>query len=132
MPQWTDDPPAPTRAPSTLDTASFMRLLLINGGAGAVLGLCFVAGVLVLDIAHIRSMLVSSGDWEVPIALLTMGSVVTFASVAMGGAIMLLPKATEEPRPPSRGLGADLFDESTATLAPVKLPSRRNPRHPAN
>lgn len=105
-----------------------MTLLAINGIAGALLGLAFVAGVLLLDIAHIRSMLMRSGEWLVPVALLSMGSVVTFASVAMGGAIMMMPKDDDKGRSPGSGLKAE--------LVPVRLfaksARRRHPRHSAD
>lgn len=73
-------------------TQPFFRLLLVNGMAGALLGIAFVLAILVMDVAQIRTMLAASGEWVVPVGLLTMGSVVTFASVAMGGAIMLMAR----------------------------------------
>ncbi|MCA3656249.1 MAG: hypothetical protein IOB85_14695 [Methylobacterium sp.] len=66
------------------------RLLAINGLAGAGLGILFVIGILALDVAGIRSLLTSTGEWVTGLALLAMGSVTMFASVAMGGAIMLM------------------------------------------
>lgn len=96
------------------------RLLLINGLAGALLGIAFVLGILVMDVAHIRTMLAASGEWVVPVGLLTMGSFVTFASVAMGGAIMLLPRD-----------GGDLDGGSrrpaqpSGHLAPARIRARR-------
>lgn len=90
------------------------RLLVIHGVSGAVLGILFVAGVLVLDVAGIHSLLSRTGEWVVGLALLTMGSVVTFSSVSMGGAIMLMPKEEEPREPPSRGLG-ELIPAMSAT-----------------
>ncbi len=75
------------------------RLLVINGLAGAALGVLFVVGILAIDVAGIRTLLASTGEWVIGLALLTMGSVTTFASVAMGGAIMLMPK----PKDPGEG-----------------------------
>ncbi len=75
------------------------RLLVINGLAGATLGVFFVFGILTIDVAGIRTLLTSTGEWVIGLALLTMGSVTTFASVAMGGAIMLMPK----PKDPGAG-----------------------------
>ncbi|MCZ8375752.1 MAG: hypothetical protein O9342_10275 [Beijerinckiaceae bacterium] len=96
------------------------RLLIINGLAGALLGVAFVLGILALDVAQIRTMLVASGEWLVPVGLLTMGSVVTFASVAMGGAIMLMPREDGDrpghPLPPAQRSGH---------LAPVRIRARR-------
>lgn len=123
MPGLNDSASTP-RQTNGLTTASVLRLLLINGVAGAVLGLGFVAGVLLLDIASIRTMLTASGEWIVSLALLSMGSMVTFSSVAMGGAIMLLPKDKNGPTRPSRPLRA---------LVPIPVRAKaRTPRHPAN
>ncbi|MBN8533394.1 MAG: hypothetical protein J0L51_04825 [Rhizobiales bacterium] len=80
------------------------RLLVIHGVAGAVLGVAFVAGLLVLDVAGIHSLLSRTGEWVVGLSLLTMGSITTFASVSMGGAIMMMPKEEEPREPPRRGL----------------------------
>jgi hypothetical protein len=99
------------------------RLLVVHGVSGAVLGVLFVVGVLVLDVAGIHSLLARTGEWVVGLSLLTMGSITTFASVAMGGAIMLLPKEERPPEPPSRGLG-----EAVHAVALVRSKSR----HPAH
>ncbi|MCZ8186625.1 MAG: hypothetical protein O9308_09600 [Beijerinckiaceae bacterium] len=77
------------------DRHALFRLLAVNGLAGGLLGIGFVIGILVLDVARIGTMLATSGDWLVPVSLLAMGSIVTFASVAMGGAIMLLPREAD-------------------------------------
>ncbi len=53
------------------------RLLLINGLAGAALGVLFVMGILAIDVAGIRTLLASTGEWVIGLALLTMGSVTT-------------------------------------------------------
>lgn len=80
------------------------HLLLVNGLAGAGLGLVFVAGVLVLDLASLRTLLMQTGEWAVGLSLLVIGSVSTFASVAMGGAIMLVPSDRTK-TPPGRKAG---------------------------
>ncbi len=77
------------------------RLLLVNGLAGAGLGIVFVAGVLALDLASLRTLLVQTGEWAVGLSLLVIGSVSTFASVAMGGAIMLV--RSDRPKTPPSG-----------------------------
>ena len=101
------------------------RLLTVNGIAGAALGILFVLAILALDIGGIRTLLVATGDWAIALPLLTMGSVVTFASVAMGGAIMLIP--TDDRGPPV-GPGLRVNE-----LVPVRVHARmRRPRHPAD
>ena len=94
------------------------RLLAVNGLAGAGLGILFVIGILALDIAGIRSLLTSTGEWLIGLALLTMGSMTTFASVAMGGAIMLIRS------PPDAGTGGPVGGHGA--LVPVRV--RRHAR----
>lgn len=86
------------------------RLLLINGLAGAALGVAFVAGVIALDVAGIRTLLVQTGDWAVALSMLVIGCVSTFASVTMGSAIMMT--ARDSQRPPAGG--------KPLTLVPVR------------
>lgn len=81
------------------------RLLVIHGMSGALLGVSFVVGILVLDVAGIHSLLSRTGEWVVGLSLLLMGSITTFASVSMGGAIMMMPKEERPRDPPDRGLG---------------------------
>lgn len=85
------------------------RLLVIHGMSGALLGILFVIGILALDVAGIHSLLSRTGEWVVGLSLLTMGSITTFASVSMGGAIMMLPKEDTPREPPERGLRAPAF-----------------------
>lgn len=96
------------------------RLLAINGLAGGLLGIAFVLGILGLDIARIRTMVIASGEWAVPIGLLTMGSIVTFASVAMGGAIMLMPRGETDRGDRGRGRRVP-----ASGLALARIPVRR-------
>jgi hypothetical protein len=90
------------------------RLLLINGLAGAGLGIVFVAGVLSLDLASLRTLLVQTGEWAVGLSLLVIGSVSTFASVAMGGAIMLV--RSDRPKTPPSGKAGPLVYARQAQL----------------
>lgn len=76
-----------------------LALLLQHGLAGAGLGLVFVAGVLGLDVAHIRTLAFASPDGGLAIGMLAIGSIITFSSVFMGGAIMRIgTKDDDEPR----------------------------------
>jgi hypothetical protein len=84
------------------------RLLLINGLAGAGLGIAFVIGILALDVAGIRTLLVQTGDWLVGVPMLLIGCITTFASVTMGSAIMMT-RRDEDRDPPQRGLGAPAY-----------------------
>jgi hypothetical protein len=89
------------------------RLLVINGLAGAGLGILFVIGILALDVAAIRSLLTSTGEWVTGLALLAMGSVTMFASVAMGGGIMLMQS------PQNAGSGGS--KDGPGALMPVRV-----------
>jgi hypothetical protein len=75
-------------------------LLRFNGLAGGGLGLAFVALVLLLDLGHVRSLAFASPDGALAVLLLAVGSVITFASVAMGGALMLMDAPADKPGPP--------------------------------
>ncbi len=82
-------PPAgPTPAVPLRDP--LFSLLRYNLIGGAAVGLAFVAGVLILDLGRIRSLTGFSPDGVIALLLLTLGGIVTFASVAMGSAIMMI------------------------------------------
>ena len=95
-------------------------LLIINGAAGALLGILFVAGAIWLDIGHLRRLVGLSTDGVIAVALLTAGSIITFGSVVMGGAIMMLGRKERESHD-DRGGGAAIH----AIPALVAVPSRR-------
>lgn len=94
--------PSPSRTRRGRDP--LFALLRFNGIAGAVLGLAFVALVLLLDLGHVRSLAFASPDGAIALLLLAVGSIITFASVAMGGAVMLMDDGANKPRPPRPGL----------------------------
>ena len=81
-------------------------LALLAGNAlwGGVLGVGFVAGALVLDLGHLRHLLTFSADGALALGLLTLGSIITFASVAMGGAVMMIRRDKEGPAAGRRAL----------------------------
>lgn len=71
-------------------------MLLGNLLWGMGLGVAFSAGVYGLDLGHIRTLVGKSPDGLLAMALLTAGSVITFASAVMGGAVMLLPRGDDD------------------------------------
>lgn len=79
------------------------RLLAINGLSGALLGMGFAGGVYWLDVGHIQRLVANDAGGMIAVALMTAGFVITCASLAMGSAIMLLPRETPE-SPPQNGL----------------------------
>ena len=64
------------------------RLLAINLGIGVVLAVLLVGGLLLLNPGGLRHLILADRAPTIAIALLLGGFVVTFASVAMGTAIM--------------------------------------------
>jgi hypothetical protein len=66
-----------------------LRLLAINALTGAALGVGVVAAILAFDIAQLRRLIATDPAGIVALAMLTVGFVVTCASVMMGSAVML-------------------------------------------
>lgn len=110
------DPLQPTLAtaggPQRLRDQPLLRLLAINWLIGAAVAGGLVVVVLVTDTAHLRSLMFASSEPWIPILMLFFGFVVTMCSVAMGTAIMMLPKDDDD----HRGGGMKL-----EVLAPPRL-----------
>ena len=89
-------------------------LALLAGNAlwGGVLGIGFVVGAVALDLGHLRQLLTFSADGAIALGLLTIGSVITFASVVMGGAVMMISRDEHGPTSGQRAL---------ARLVPVRV-----------
>lgn len=69
------------------------RLLLINALAGALAAVVVVSGLLLADVGALGTIVFSSSEPVVPIALMTAGFVVTLSSAAMGVAVMRLGRS---------------------------------------
>jgi hypothetical protein len=65
-----------------------LRLLGINLAIGIAVALLAVGGLLVLDPHRLRTLILADQSPAVALILLSGGFIVTFASVAMGTAIM--------------------------------------------
>ena len=59
---------------------------------GIATGWALLAALVVLDVAHLGKLLLTSEDWLLTLALAAVGFAVTFGSLAMGTAIFLLPR----------------------------------------
>lgn len=82
-----------------------LAMLAVNALWGGMLGVAFVGGVIALDLGHLRKLLTFSTDGLIALGLLTIGSIVTFASVVMGGAVMMMGRKDEKgPRGGKRAL----------------------------
>ena len=77
---------------------SLPRLLAINLGIGIAVAVLLVGGLLVLNPGGLRDLIFADRSPFVPIFLLLGGFVVTFASTAMGTAIMAMGESDDEPR----------------------------------
>lgn len=75
-------------------TPRIVRLLAINAGIGAAIGMGAAGGLLLTDAGGLATLFAQSGDATqmAATALLFGGFAITFASLAMGSAVMLLPR----------------------------------------
>lgn len=74
-----------------------LAFLVVNGMWGGLLGLAFAVGAVALNLGHLRDLITFSTDGAIAMGMLTVGCVVTFASVVMGGAVMLLEREDQKP-----------------------------------
>lgn len=82
-----------------------LAMLAANALWGGALGVAFVVGVIALDLGHLRKLLTFTPDGMIALGLLTIGSIVTFASVVMGGAVMMMARKDDKgPRGGRRAL----------------------------
>lgn len=80
------------------------RLLAINLAAGAAVAVLFVGGLLAINPAGLRDLILADSSPGTALGLLLFGFVVTFGSTAMGTAIMAMGQRQEDdgPRGPPR------------------------------
>jgi hypothetical protein len=69
-----------------------VQLLVINGVIGASVGCASAAGMLVTDTGGMATLISQSGSYAAAGVLLFGGFGLTFASLAMASAVMLLPR----------------------------------------
>jgi hypothetical protein len=74
-----------------------------HAALGFAIAAAFVGGLVALDIGHLRTLLAGSDDAWLPASVLTFAMGLTFSSVQMGVAVMLLGE--EEPGPPAEPKG---------------------------
>jgi len=73
-----------------------VRYCLPSLAAGSVAGLVAVAAILAADIGGIRGLMLRDSQGWIALLLMAFGFVVTFGSLAIGGAIMSLDRADRE------------------------------------
>lgn len=74
-----------------------LRLLGLNALAGAGAAVVLVALLVAFDAHGLGTLMARSETPLLPLAVLTFGFVVTLSSVAMGAAVMLLPRDDQQP-----------------------------------
>jgi hypothetical protein len=67
-----------------------LRYILPHLSAGCLAGVVASVGIVATNVAHLRELVVNTQGGWMAFALLTFGLVVTFGSLAMGGAIMAI------------------------------------------
>ncbi|WP_181702574.1 hypothetical protein [Chthonobacter albigriseus] len=92
-----------------------LRLLALNGLAGATAGVVVVTGLLGFDVGGIGRLVAASDNPALPIGMMTFGFIITLASVAMGTAIMRI--GSDDDDQPAGGRGV-----------PIPIPVRVDPR----
>jgi len=97
-----------------------VRFLLRHAIIGFAVAAVFVAALVLLDVARLGSLAHTSADGPFALALLVFALGLTFASVQMGFAVMLLPRAGDD----HPGLGQQL---RPLDLKPVLLAVRTRP-----
>ena len=70
--------------------ARLLRLLAVNLAAGVALAVLLLGGLMVLNPAGLRDLIIADRNGTAALALLLFGFLVTFGSAAMGSAIMAL------------------------------------------
>ncbi len=74
------------------DWPKLLRFLAYHGTGGAFLGLFAALAMMTLDVARIGTLFAENGYPVVAVVLFFASFAVTFSSLAMGVAVMLLPK----------------------------------------
>lgn len=72
-----------------------LHLLAVNGLAGTLAGVVAAAGLLLLNVGGLGTLVAGAEEPILPAAMMTFGFVVTLASVAMGTAIMRIGQDEE-------------------------------------
>jgi hypothetical protein len=85
----------------TLLRQPLIRLLAVNLVAGAGVAVLMLGGLLALNPANLRGLILADRTPAAALALLAFGLLITFGSAAMGSAIMMLG-ARERNRAPGR------------------------------
>lgn len=67
-----------------------VRYIIVPGLAGSLAGLAAVAGLLLLDVGSLGTLVFTSDQGAVAAGLLSLGFMTTFGSAAIGAAVMAI------------------------------------------
>lgn len=73
-----------------------IRLFVVNGAFGALLGVAFVALALAFDLRGLWTLVSNSDVAILAVVILTLSVSATFSGAAIGTAVMLLPEREED------------------------------------
>jgi hypothetical protein len=88
---------------STFSHNALLRLLAINLAAGAAAALLLVGGLLLLNPAGLRDLILADRSPAIALGVLVMSFFVTFGSMAMGSAIMTTGPSRDDDEDPRGG-----------------------------
>lgn len=112
--------PGPNGRRSREKDLRVVRMIIVNWIGGAFLGVVFAGALLWVDAGGLGGLILRSSNMVAALALLCGGFALTFASLAAGTAIMMMPKSDEPKDPPSGGHGA-----VSGELIPVPVVANR-------
>ena len=115
--------------PRRLRDEPLLRLLAVNWLIGAAVAAALAAIVLITDTARLRTLMLASSEPWIGIVLLFFGFMVTMCSVAMGTAIMMLPKDDDDDGPGGPKLPAIDLPEIASRMKPVPVRVAAGGRH---
>jgi len=104
--------------PTSLLRQPLIRLLAVNLAIGAGVALLLTAGLIALNPAHLRELILADRMPGAALALLLFGFLITFGSAAMGTAIMMLG------REPRRDRGGKAQAVPDLSVVPAKAGTR--------
>lgn len=117
--------------PRRLRDEPLLRLLAVNWLIGAGVAAALASVVLITDTAHLRSLMFASNEPWIGLILLFFGFMVTMCSVAMGTAIMMLPRDDDDDKHGGTKLEVLKLPQIAPPMAPARVRaqgSRRNHR----
>jgi hypothetical protein len=89
-----------------------LHLLAINLAAGVTIAALMLGGLLALNPGNLRGLIVADRNGAAALILLGFGLAITFGSVAMGSAIMMLGRKPKEPRGGGTPLAIRVVDKA--------------------